>query len=243
MQGDIDKPFARSTGLAERVANHISSVILDSGMQPGAKLPSMADLETRFQVSHSVMREALRMLQSRGIVEIQHGKGVIVSPHSTEALSDTLGGVLRLHASTIYHLMEYRYLLEVAVVQLAAERRNEEDLLRMEGALRSSEGEPNRAVYVDADLAFHNALVDATRNPVLRTVSDSIRRLMANSREVSFRGPKDGVGRALQAHREIYERVKARDVEGARLAMVSHLDQTQEDLDLAICEGRLGSLL
>lgn len=238
------EPIVRSAGLAQRIADEVSSMILDDRMQPGTRLPSMAELETKYGVSHSVMREALRMLESRGLVDIQHGKGVAVSSRSAEALSNTLGGVLRMHASTLNHLMEYRHILEVAVVELAAERRTDEDLARMEAALRGLEGEPtDHAVHVDADLAFHTALIDATRNPVLRSATDSVRRLMAKSREISFRGPSVGVSRSLRAHREIFECVKAKDVSGARLAMLRHLNQTQEDLDLAIAEGRLDYLL
>jgi GntR family transcriptional repressor for pyruvate dehydrogenase complex len=234
------KPISRMTGLAHRVADEISEMLVEGNMQPGDQLPSMADMETQLGVSHSVMREALRILESRGQVQIQHGKKVIVSANSAEALSVALASVLRLHASTLSHLMEYRRILEPAVAELAAERRTEQDMALMEAALKAAEGTPTtREVYVDADLAFHNALLNASHNPVLRNISDSIMYLMATSREITFRGPVEGVQRALRAHRRICEVVVSGDAEGAREATLRHLVETQEDLDLAIKEGRL----
>jgi GntR family transcriptional repressor for pyruvate dehydrogenase complex len=230
----------RPYSLTHRVAEEISQMILSSGLRPGDKLPPMAELEARLGVSHTVMREALRMLETRGLVQVQHGKGVIVSARSSDALSASLNTVFRLHNGTLFHLMEFRAILEIEVARLAAERRTDDNLREMRACLREMEqaAEIPRG-YVDADVGFHNALVRATHNPVLISVTSSLQDLLIKSREITFRGPPTGATRALNAHRSIYEAVKARDAEGAASAMHRHLQETLQDIEIAVREGRL----
>ncbi|PWH12949.1 MAG: hypothetical protein DDG58_14810 [Ardenticatenia bacterium] len=230
----------RPYSLTYRVAEEISQMILASGLRPGDRLPPMAELEARLGVSHTVMREALRMLETRGLVQVQHGKGVIVAPRSSDALSASLNAVFRLHNGTLLHLMEFRTILEVEVARLAAERRTDENLREMQVCLQEMEqaAETPRG-YVDADVGFHNALVRATHNPVLISVTSSVQDLLVKSREITFRGPPAGITRALNAHRRIYEAVRDRDAEGAAAAMRRHLQETLQDIEIAIQEGRL----
>jgi len=230
----------RTGSLTSQVCDEISRMILEGGMRPGDKLPSMADLEARFGVSHTVMREALRVLETRGLVQIQHGKGAVVSQSPSEALGLSLSTIFQLHDGTMVNLMELRTILETEVARLAAIRRNDQDLEAMEASLKRFEHPPlSTDVYIDADVAFHNALVSATYNPVLGSVINSLQWLLVESRSITFRGPAEGVTRALKAHWRIYEMVKAQDPEGAKNAMLQHLQETQEDIELAIKEGRL----
>lgn len=240
------KRNGRTTTLALMTANDIESMIISEGMRPGDRLPKMADLEEKFEVSHSIMREALRMLETRGLLQIQHGIGSVVASPSiaTNALSASLGSVFRMRLSSWMHLLEFRRVLEPAIAEMAAERRTDEDLAAIESALAASRGSPiSKDIYVKADINFHNALVDATHNPVIASVMHSIQAQMEKSREITFRGPEEGVSRALHNHQKIFERVKAQDPEGARKAMIRHLEQTKEDLELAIQQGRIDTML
>jgi GntR family transcriptional repressor for pyruvate dehydrogenase complex len=230
------KPYS----LTHQVAEEVSRMILAGGLRPGERLPPMAELETRLGVSHTVMREALRMLETRGLIQVLHGKGVIVSPSSVAALSVSLNAVFRLHNGTLHHLMECRTMMETGAAGLAAVRRTDDDLREMEGCLQSMEEMPESPRgYVDADVAFHNALVAATRNPVLMSLTGSLQSLLIESRVVSFRGPPAGITRALKAHRRIFETIAAADPEAAAAAMRQHLQETLEDIEVAIAEGRL----
>ncbi len=238
--GQSEVPL-RASSLTYKVADEISKMILEGGMRPGDRLPPMAELEAHFGVSHTVMREALRVLETRGLVQVQHGKRVLVSLSPSEALGVSLSTVFRLHNGTLLHLMEFRTMLEREVASLAAMRRTNQDLRSMETCLEEMEqliDSPKG--YVDADVAFHNALVGATHNPVLISVTNSLQGLLIESREITFHG---SVARALKAHRRIYEMVKAQDPEGAKDAMLQHLRETQEDMEIAIAEGRLGKEL
>ncbi len=230
----------RPYSLTYRAADEVSSMILSGGLRPGDRLPPIGELEARLGVSHTVMREALRMLETRGLVQVQHGKGVIVSPSSSGALGASLNAVFRLHDGTLFHLMEYRTILETEIARLAAVRRTDDNLREMEKSLQDLEAEiESPRGYVDADVAFHDALVAATQNPVLINVTGSLQSLLVESREITFRGPPAGAARALNAHRRIYEAVKAQDPEGAVAAMQDHLRDTLDDIQVAIAEGRL----
>ena len=222
----------KSDSLTNRVADEVSRMILEGRLRP------------RLGVSHTVMREALRMLETRGLVQVQHGKGVIVSLSSAKALGRSFNAVFRLHAGTLSHLMEVRSILETEVAQLAAQRRTDQDLAEMEACLRDMERwSESPSGYVDGDVAFHNALVEATHNPVLINVVSSLQDLLIESREKTFRGPPQGALRALRAHHRLYDMVKAQDALGAREAMLQHLRETQEDIEIAIKEGRLNHRL
>ena len=231
----------RSDSLTYKVADEISEMILNGDLRPGDRLPPMAELEAHFGVSHTVMREGLRVLETRGLVQVQHGKRVLVSLSPSEALGVSLSTVFRLHNGTLLHLMEFRIILETEVASLAAMRRTDQDLRSMETYLKEMEqliDSPKG--YVDADVAFHNALVGATHNPVLISVTNSLQGLLIESRQITFHG---SAARALKAHRRIFETAKAQDPQRAKDAMFQHLRETQEDIENAIAEGRLGKEL
>ena len=155
----------KTDSLTYKVCAEISQMILEGGMRPGDKLPSMAELEARLGVSHTVMREALRVLETRGLVQIQHGKGAVVSQSPSQALGASFSTIFQLHDGTMAHLMEFRAILETEVARLAALRRSDQDLQAMEASLKQFEHPPlSPDVYVDADIAFHNALVAFTIN-------------------------------------------------------------------------------
>jgi DNA-binding GntR family transcriptional regulator len=145
------------------------------------------------------MREALRILETRGLIQIQHGKGAFVSHRSAEAFSVSMSTVFRLQDATLAELMEFRYILETAVAGLAAARRTEDDLRKLKACMDAFACPPLlHKVYVDADMEFHSVLVSVTHKPILTSVIGSLQGLMIESREKTFRGPYGGAwtGRA-----------------------------------------------
>lgn len=236
----VHLPKLKADSLSDKVVDEITNMILRGGMHIGDWLPSVAELEANLGVSRTVVREALRILETRGLVQIHHGKGVMVTGNQVQALLEYLDLTFRVQRSTLYELMEVRTILEVEIAWLAAIRRTEEDLKEMEEALdRMARKAATPEGYVDADIDFHNALLKAAHNSVLSSVAQPIGELLRKSRELTFRGPTEGVTRARLAHQQIYDRVKAQDVDGARQAMQQHLLKTKEDIDLAVKEGRL----
>ncbi len=229
--------------MRDRAADQLLDMVLSGGLGPGERLPPERELVARLGVSRTVVREALNLLEARGLISIEHGRGAVVSGGSTHAVRDTLGLLLRVRPKVLWELLEIRKILEVEIAGLAAERAEEEDVVAMRGQLdrmlsliEAPEG------YVDADVEFHALLARSTRNGVLLTMLDPVVELLRASREVSASQP-GSARRALREHEEILRRVEAGDADGARQQMRLHLMNTARDIEAALGEDTLGEEL
>jgi len=225
--------------LRDRAAEQLLDMVVSGGLSPGDRLPPERELVQLLGVSRTVVREALNLLEARGIVSIEHGRGAVVSDGSTSAVRDTLGMLLRMRAEVLWELLEMRQVLEVEVSGLAAERAGAEDVTamraqldRMRALIDTPEG------YVHADVEFHALLARGARNGVLLTMLEPVVDLLRASREVSASRP-GSARRALREHEEILRRVEEGDAEGARREMRVHLANTAEDIEAALAEGAL----
>ena len=214
-------------------------MVISGGFRPGERLPPERELCERLGVSRTVVREALNLVEARGLVSIEHGRGAVVSGGESRAVRDTLGLLLRVRPKTLWELLEMRGILEVEVAGLAAGRAGPEDVgemrvqvERMRGSIEAPEG------YVDADVAFHALLARAARNGVLLTMLEPVVDLLRASRRVSAARPGNA-RRALAEHERILDDVQSGDAEGARQKMRSHLANTARDIEAAIREGTL----
>lgn len=225
--------------MRDRAAERLLDMVISGGLDPGDRLPPERELVERLGVSRTVVREALNLLEARGVISIEHGRGAVVSGGSTRAVRDTLGMLLRMRAEALWELLEIRRILEVEISGLAAERADAEDVAdmrtqvdRMRDLIDTPEG------YVDADVEFHALLARAARNGVLLTMLEPVVDLLRASREVSASRP-GSARRALGEHEGILRRVEEGDAEGARREMRAHLENTAEDIEAALREGML----
>ena len=227
------------TRLRDRAAEQLLDMVIAGGLSPGDRLPPERELVGRLGVSRTVVREALNLLEARGILSIEHGRGAVVSGGSTEAVRDTLGFLLRLRGETLWELLEMRRILEAEISGLAAERAGADDVTamreqveRMRDLIETPEG------YMDADVEFHALLARAARNGVLLTMLEPVVDLLRASREVSASRP-GSARRALGEHEAILRRIEEADAEGARWEMRIHLENTAGDIEAALGEGAL----
>lgn len=212
-------------------------MILSSGLSPGERLPPERELCERLGVSRTVVREALNLLEARGLVSIEHGRGAVVSGGDVRAVRETLGLLLRVHPGTLWELLEVRKVLEVEIAGLAAERAGPEDVEAMRAEIEKMRATIEKPEgYVDADVAFHALLARAARNGVLLTMLDPVVDLLRESRRVSAARPGNAE-RALVEHERILERVEDKDAEGARREMRVHIANTARDIEAALGEG------
>jgi GntR family transcriptional repressor for pyruvate dehydrogenase complex len=229
----------KADSLMQKVVDEITDMVLDGGMSVGDMLPSMAELGERFGVSYTVLREALRVLEAQGMIEIQHGKGTVVTLDPTEAMAISLRSLGRMHEKSIEYLMEVRSILELQIARLAAIRRDDEDLSMLHeltDALSRSLHDAN--AFIEADTGFHYALVVATHNPILARVMQSLRRVQRSQWEATTRMRANDLGEAYDAHRHVFERVRDGDPEGAVGAMDLLLGVARRDLELLTLDGR-----
>lgn len=169
-------PFARFVLTApQQIAAAITESILEGTLRPGDKLPTEEQMAAQFGVSRPTVREAVRHLRTQHVLVSSRGRGggYRVAEFSLKALSAGLGELISLslmiETLTYAQLFEVRHALDVLAAGLAAARRTDEDVERLEAALPDAGGEPEDAAI--EDLAFHRVLADATHNPLISAFS------------------------------------------------------------------------
>lgn len=225
----------------DTLTHELTARIVSGEYAPGERLPTEAQLQERWGVSRSVVREAMKVLASQGLVRIEQGRGTFVSDADTTSLTTQISLALRrprghqtpLAANAAGEwaaLLDVRRVLEVAVAEHAARAAGEEEMNAMQAAIDEMRERPAQpAGYVDADIAFHRALAAATGNPLWSALLDSLNDLLRRYREASFRG-RDSALMAARQHQKILDAVKNRDVAAAGAAMRSHLLRSEQDL-------------
>jgi DNA-binding FadR family transcriptional regulator len=214
--------MTRSFVTRDELAAQIERQIVTGELPTGAKIPSERQLSEQFGVSRPVVREALRSLVERHLVDVQPGRGSFVrDPRSNEAAA-RLDSFYRLRMVTPRNLVEARTMLECTATALAAQRATQDDLDAMERALvhfAHANGIIEQARY---DIAFHLAVVRAAANPVIETMFSSITGLTV---ELMLRSLSDpSVTKvSLPYHQQILDGIRRRDAEGAQRAMAEHL--------------------
>jgi DNA-binding FadR family transcriptional regulator len=224
-----------TAGRLETVVNGMEERIMKNVYGPGELLPGETALQLEWGVSRSVVREAMKMLASRGFVSIQQGRGTFVSESSETPLREQLAITLQRGAkgkSSWKDLLEVRHVLELAVAQRAAQRAKKSDLQAMREAIDDMRSHPDLPQgYVDADLGFHRALAEATGNPLWIALLNSLNDLLRQYREEGFRGKASAL-RAADQHEQILDAVKNKDAEAAAQAMQEHLQRSQQDIKI-----------
>ncbi len=228
------KPFA-STGAVEHAYEQLVSLILTGTMANGKRLPSEAQLVEELHVSRPTVREALRMLGQAGMVEQRRGRygGWYVARHQSDRISDSMTVLLLLERISFKELFEARSVLEATAAALAARHHQNHNVELMRKAIEQSEAVPDDiTVFARANELFHLALVNASRNGVLTIMMNSIQPLVHQSLHEIPIG-KAGIGRANEAHRKILGAIAGGDADGAREAVMDHLNSFRRRIEAA----------
>ncbi|MBA2691003.1 MAG: FadR family transcriptional regulator [Rubrobacter sp.] len=221
----------RRVKLRDQATERLAEMVLSGPYSEGDRLPPERKLVEELGVSRTVVREALNSLESRGLIRIEHGRGAVVSKGGFPAVRDTLEFHLRSRPETMLDLLEVRRALEIEVAGLAAQRAEAKDIEAMRNAnerMREKIDAPEG--YVDADTEFHTLLARSTKNHTFLLMNEPITDLLLESRKITGSLPENA-RRAVKGHEAILDRVEARDVAGARLAMTEHLLNTQKDVE------------
>lgn len=222
--------ITREASLTEKTLKHMEELILSRTLRPGDRLPPESKLTEKLGVSKTVIREAMRSLAAKGLIDIRPGSGMYVRGVGSAMVKEPVDLLLRSLLLRPDDVAEVREMLEVRVAGLAAEKAKLSDIEAMEEAIRALTVR-NASVedLAEADVAFHRLLAAATGNPLISILTDCVNDLMLELRLNAFRLDKPrAIELAVQLHSDILERVKARDAEGARRAMEQHLSISQE---------------
>jgi len=217
-------------GLADRVKLDLMRLIETSNLKPGDRLPAADQLCAQFAVSRTVVREAIVSLKAEGRLRSLRGSGVFVSkpPASPQGLSLFMSGPQEI--DDVLDFMEFRIAIEVEASGLAAERRNEINLLRMEQALaKFARHTSDKSLAANADRAFHRAIAEATNNKRFRLFVDEMgeRLIPRSALGASFADDKsktEFLDLIQSEHRRIFNAINERKPDEARIAMRHHLE-------------------
>lgn len=213
------------SALVDRVVQKIQEQILSERLAVGTKLPPEREFAEHLGVSRTVLREAVRVLSAKGLLETLHGVGTTVRALTREEMVAPLNLFLRSWGRdvSLNHLHQVRSLLEVENIGLAAEQASEEDiqdLRRILEEMEAAKGDPLLFAAKDSD--FHRRLAQTTHNPLLTLLLDSIHDLLVGIRELVAQD-SGLVERVMPAHLEMLDCIVMRDAKRARQTMRAHL--------------------
>ncbi|KAA0929032.1 FadR/GntR family transcriptional regulator [Streptomyces apricus] len=225
--GDVSSEPGPSFGhaprglLTERIARRLEHDIRSGVIAVGQKLPSERELAAEFRASRGVVREVLRRLEAQQLIEVAPGRGSFVREQGS-GQARGYDALYRAGRPTVRQLIEARIPMETEMVRLAALRATDEDIAALRAARDALEGAHDVVEKARADLAFHDAVAVASKNPVLRLMLSSISGMMF---ELMLRSNSDPsiAEPGVPHHPEIFEALERRDAEEAARRMREHL--------------------
>ena len=216
-------PIKPKDRLYQEIVDQIQQQILSGALKPGDQIPAERDLADRFGVSRTAVREAIKSLTEKGLIEVYVGRGTFVTSLSPDRVVESMTLLLRNEPHNVASLQEARELLEIPTARLAAERRGEEHLTRLRAITSEMEEEGSISPrLVDGDTEFHVEIARASGNPVLVLLSQTIVALLRTER--LYRDDSEALlPGALDQHREIIDAIADGDGDRAASAMADHL--------------------
>jgi GntR family transcriptional repressor for pyruvate dehydrogenase complex len=220
----------QTSRLYEQIVLQIEDSIQKGVLKAGDQMPAERELAQQFGVSRTAVREAVKALREKGLVEAYAGRGTFVTDGTSHVMKLSLDRMIRLgQGEDSSFLVEVREILEPEIAALAANRSEPQHVASMKEAVAVMEGaRQDPDTFIEADLDFHLALAEAAGNPLILSLIDSIVGLLREQRTKIF-GVDGGPERGQYHHKRILEAVERRDAQGARGAMRAHLRQVRED--------------
>jgi GntR family transcriptional repressor for pyruvate dehydrogenase complex len=216
----------------ELVADSLLALISERHLKPGDALPTERELMQHYGVGRSSVREALRMLESKGLISAG-GSGAFVVADFRNPLNDSLSLLLAVEEGSLRELFEVRRILEGEAVALATERGNESYLERMRAATElMREGLVDREEYIEADVAFHLTIAEATQNRLILHLMHAIRDQLERALGSIYKIP-GSPEQSIEDHGLIIAAMSEGRPDEARERMREHLGRVEEAVDAA----------
>src|SRR5437867_8645944 len=227
MDPRIDRPDIADS--ADAVVAHVRQLIDRGALGPGARLPPERDLALRVGVSRPTVRAGLRTLAALGVVRSRRGSGTYIPEGPPTLGAEALSFLAALHKFTIDDVYEARRILEVGAAGLAAERATPDHLATLADEVAGLFASLNdRQVFLVHDINFHRGVAAASGNPIVASLVEMVASLYYERRRITVERAADRDLRdAADAHRQIYQAIRAHDVERARRAMHDHLTKSR----------------
>lgn len=230
MSSETFARIKREEPLSHRVERQIREAIKAKIFVPGDKLPGELELAEQFGVSRTAIREALRMLVGRGLIDIRKGSGIYISEINMENVVDPFYQLLDMKCGEggYLHLIRVRLMMEPDIARSAAENRTDEDVnyLRTNFVDMKSHAEDPEEMRI-IDMKFHRRLAKATGNPLIPTMMEPIYQLLpkfiASNNERQYARQ-----RAVENHQGILKHIEQKNAEGAFRVMQDHMEEAEK---------------
>lgn len=222
--------IARPPSLVEKVCQQLATLIRRDLTEDPGWLPTERELSSQLGVSRSVVREAAKRLESQGLVEIQHGIGIKAVDKLHKPLSGSLSLAIPDEGERLRQLNEARLAIEPEAARLAAGKATAAQVRELKRLHRELERASDSAAAIEADMAFHRALAEASGNQIFRLILDSLADLgLASRRRTIGRVGKES---AIEHHLPIIAAIERHQPEAAGAAMRFHITEAGKDLEL-----------
>lgn len=209
--------------LSESAIEQIKDFIHHNKLETGSRLPSERELGSRLHISRSSIREALRMLEIMGLVEVKPGKGIYVRNPNGD-LFVSLPIWVSNHKDAIHKHFEARLILEPEIAALAARRATSEYIDQIEQNIQNQKNltDNEKVAIIQADIEFHRLVAEAAKNETILMLFNSIARISFHGWKAALR--MDGRNEsAVKEHTTLIKKIKMHDENGARKAMCEHM--------------------
>ncbi len=221
------KQDEQTTHRTMQVVNHIRTLIENGTLQPGDKIPPERELARSLKISRASLRTGIGYLAAMGVMKIRHGVGTFVADGPPEFGKTSLSLMSALHGFQSWQMFEARIILESDLAALAAERGKEEHhaaLAEEVAEMFASIEAPSN--YLVHDVTFHRIIAQASGNPILAAIIETITSALYESRRKTVEHSTD-LRESAEMHRELYRAIRARKSEESRNLMEQHLRMAQ----------------
>jgi len=231
-------PFERVTPekLSTAVTRQIEKLILRGILRPGERLPSERELADRLGVSRPSLREAVAELQDKGLLSTRAGAGIFVADVLGSSFSPALVRLFADHDEAVFDYIAFRRDLEGLAAERAARLASNTDLKVIQAVfdkMEAAHDKPSSADEARLDAEFHMGIIEASHNVVMlhmmRSMFELLQQGVFYNRQVMFK-QRTTRGALLDQHRAINIALQARNAEGARAAVIAHLDYVEQSL-------------
>lgn len=221
--------------LSEQIAERLKEYIFENQLKPGDRLPTETELMKIFGVSRSSVREAIKALQIRGLIEVKPRKGAVVSDFDLNVIFDSLTYDLSIRSDEeiFLEILEARKALEIAILPIVLEKIDEEHLERLEYWLNKMFNATSADEHRTYDMLFHQTLIEATHNRFLMQMGMVIFKFFQKLYELF---PHRSGLVSLNEHKAIYEACKSRDIEELEKIMNIHLSRYYQEVKQKVSE-------
>ena len=223
--------------IADSVAKDLELRILEGSLKPGDRLPAERTLALELSVSRPTLREAIQKLVSKGLLSTKHGGGTVVTDRLQASFSDPWQDMLKDHPLLQSDMLEFRHMLEGEAASLAAERATGADIERIDAAFAALEAaydSDNMQACIDADVAFHQAIAEASHNAMIGHLSASLMRVVhghVSDNLIHLHASPKRWAQIRAQHRAIWEAVRNHEPVDSKRVAHAHISFVRQSMD------------